>query len=67
MYEAILYIAVAYILLCKLNFGYHNRHVFINIFQTEHFSAFKFAMVYEKNMSFLVIAKLPKYCKKLKR
>ena len=25
MYEAILYIAVAYILLCKLNQGYHNQ------------------------------------------
>ena len=34
------------------------RHVFINIFQTEHFSSVKFAMGYEKNiMSFLVIAK----------
>ena len=25
MYQAILYIAVAYILLCKLNYGYHNH------------------------------------------
>ena len=25
MYEAILYIAAAYILLCKLNYGYHNQ------------------------------------------
>ena len=25
MYEVILYIAVAYILLCKLNYGYHNH------------------------------------------
>ena len=25
MYEAILYIAVAYILLRKLNYGYHNQ------------------------------------------
>ena len=25
IYEAILYIAVAYILLCKLNYGYHNQ------------------------------------------
>ena len=33
------------------------RHVFINIFHTEHFSDVKFAMGYEKNMSFLVIAK----------
>ena len=39
------------------------RHVFINIFQTEHFSAAKFAiaMGYEKNMSFLVIANLQKF------
>ena len=32
-------------------------HIFINIFQTEHFPAVKFAMGYEKNKSFLVIAK----------
>ena len=25
MYEAILYIAVVYILLCKLNYGYRNQ------------------------------------------
>ena len=25
MYEAILYVAVAYILLCKLTYGYHNQ------------------------------------------
>ena len=37
------------------------RHIFINIFQTEHFSAVKFAMGYEKNVSFLVIAKSPKF------
>ena len=36
------------------------RQVFTNIFQTEHFSAVKFAMGYEKNMSFLVIPKSPK-------
>ena len=45
MYEAILYIAVAYILLCKLNHGYLIRHIFINIFQMEHFSALKFCAV----------------------
>ena len=44
MYEAILYIAVAYIFLCKLNYGYHNQSRFINIFLTEHFSAVKFVM-----------------------
>ena len=30
------YIAVAYMFLCKLNYGYHNQAVFIEIFQTEH-------------------------------
>ena len=38
------------------------RHVYI--FQTEHFSAVKFAMGYEKNMSFLVISKSAKVWKK---
>ena len=28
MYEAILYIAVAYILLCELNYRYHNQKGF---------------------------------------
>ena len=42
------------------------RHVFIYIFQTERFSAVKLAMGYEKNMSFLVIAKSPKVWKKKK-
>ena len=67
MYQAILYIAVAYVLLCKLNYGYHTRHVFINIFQMEHFSAVKIDIGYEKNMSFLVIPKSLKVWKKLKR
>ena len=40
--------------------------MFINIFQMEHFSAVKFAMGYEKNISFLVIAKYPKVRKKKK-
>ena len=40
------------------------RHIFINIFHIEHFSAVKFAMGYEKNMSILVIAKPPKARKK---
>ena len=61
MFETILYITVAYILLCKLNHDYTiTSHVFINIFQTEHFSAIKFAMGYEKNLDLLVIAKSPK-------
>ena len=32
-----------------------------NIFQTEHFSAVKFAMGHEKNMSFLVILELAQF------
>ena len=46
MYRANLYIAVAYILLCKLNYGYHNQHVFVGIFQTKRFSAVKFVIGY---------------------
>ena len=40
------------------------RHVSINILQTEHFSAVQFAIGYDKNMSFFVIAKSPKVLKK---
>ena len=36
------------------------RHSFISIFQTEHISAVKFDMGYEKIMNFLVILKSPK-------
>ena len=43
------------------------RHVFINIFQTEHSLTVKFAMRYEKNMSFLVIVKSPKVSKKVEK
>ena len=43
------------------------RHVFINIFQMEYFSAVKHAMDYEKNMSFLVIAKSLKSLKKVEK
>ena len=50
MYEAILYIAVAYIFLCiSLIMVTITRHIFINLFQMEHFLAVKFAMGYEKN------------------
>ena len=42
------------------------RHIFINIFQMEHFSVVKFAMGYEKNMSSLVIPKSPKVWKSWK-
>ena len=43
------------------------RNVFIDIFQMEQFSAVKFAMGYEKNMTMFVIVKSPKIGKKLKR
>ena len=39
------------------------RHVFISIFQTEHISAIKFDMGYEKNTSFLEIPKSTKVWK----
>ena len=64
MYEAILYIAVAYSWCVSLIMVTITRHIFINISQTEHFSAVKFAIGYEKNMSFLVIAKSPKVWQK---
>ena len=38
------YIAIAYMFLCKLDYGFHNQAVFIEIVQTEHFSAVKLAM-----------------------
>ena len=66
-YDADLYIAVAYILLCKLIMVTITRHILIDIFQTERCSAVKFAMGYEKNISFLVIPKSPKAWKKLER
>ena len=66
MYKAILYIAATYILLCKIIMLTITKHVFINLFQTEHFSAVKFAMGYKKNTSFLVIAKSHKAWKKKK-
>ena len=42
-----------------------SRDGFINIFQAVHFSAAKFDMGYERNMSFLLIAKSPKALKKV--
>ena len=54
-------------LLCKLFMVTITRHVFTNIFQTDHFPAVTFSMGYEKNMSFFVIAKSPKVWKRLKR
>ncbi len=35
-------------------------HIFVNIFQTVHFSAVKFIRSNEKNMSYLLIPKSPK-------
>ena len=66
MYEAILYIAVAYIsyYVSLIMVTITTSHVFTDIFQTEHFSAVKFAMGYEKNMFFLLILKSPKVEKK---
>ena len=43
------------------------KHIFINIFQMKQFSAVKFAMGYEKNMSFLMIAKSPQVWKKVEK
>ena len=43
------------------------RHDFVNIFQMEHFSAVKFAMGYEKNISYLVTPKSPKVGQKLNK
>ena len=43
------------------------RQIFTNIFQTKHYAAVKFAMGYEKNMSFLEIPKLPKVWKKVEK
>ena len=47
--------------------GTITRHVFINIFQMKHFSAVKFAMGYENNMSFPVIPNSPKVWKKVEK
>ena len=50
------------------NYGYHNQvYIFIDIFHTGHFSAVKFVMGYEKNMSFLVLPKSPKVRRKKKK
>ena len=43
------------------------RQIFINIFQMEHFSAVKFYMGYEKNMSFLVKPKSTKLWEKVEK
>ena len=68
VYEAILYIAVAYnwaglsVIMVTIT-----RHVFINTFQTERFSAVKLVLCYEKNMSSFVIPKSPKVWQKCEK
>ncbi len=42
-------------------------HIFINLFQTVHFSAVKFSWGNEKNMIFLLIPKSHRFAKNLKR
>ena len=58
MYKAILCIAVSYCV--SLIIVTLTTHIFIHIFQMEHFLAVKFAIGYEKNISFLVMPKSPK-------
>ena len=55
MYKAILSTAVAKTLLCKLNYGYHNLHIFTSILQMEHISGVKFPIGDEKNTIFLFL------------
>ena len=65
MYKANLYTAVAYILLCKLDYGNHKRYIFINIFTNGMlFSCEICHGLWE--MSFLVIPKLLKFEKSWK-
>ena len=66
MYEAIMYIAYNFNCV-RLIMVTITMNVFINIFKMEQFTAVKFVMGYEKNISFLVILKSPKSLnKKLK-
>ena len=67
MYGAILYFAVAYLTVLSLIMVTITRHIFINIFWTEHFLAVKFWMGYQKSMSFLVIAESWKVWKKFEK
>ena len=53
--------------LCKLSYGYITRHIFINIFQMEHFSAVKFAMGYGKKYKLSCDTKIFKSLKKKKK
>ena len=43
------------------------RHIFINIFQTHHFSAVKFYMGYEKNMTLFCDTKISKKWQKVEK
>ena len=43
------------------------RHIFNNIFQTENFSAAKFATSYEEKMSFIMIPKSPKVWREVEK
>ena len=65
MYKAILYISVACISYCvSLIMVTITRHIFINIFQMEHFSAVKFDMGYEKKHELSYDSKISKSLKK---
>ena len=69
MYEAVLWFLVAYILLCRFNFTWLTvtRHVFINIFQTEHFSAVKSILEVRKIWASFWYQKLWKFEKNWKK
>ena len=55
-----LYFTVAYFLLCKLSYGYHNQANFYQCLPNGMLFSCEFAMGYEKNTNFLVITKSPK-------
>ena len=64
MYEAILYTTVAFILPSMLNHMVTIiRHVVIRIFQTEYFSAVKFAMCYQNKYDLSCDTKISKSLK----
>ena len=58
--QVILQFTISYYV--SFNYGYHNKTHFIS-----HFSAVKFAVGYEQNIKFLLIAKSLKVLKKLKK
>ena len=67
IYEAILPIAVAYILLYKLNLIWLpqlTRHIFINMLQMEYFSAVKFVTGYNKNIELSCDTRISKSLRK---